>query len=111
MSTSLRHDEPSLEIRYAVGAAAFGVAADGQLGETDRTSCPIIGEQNSDRLVRLTSKEPLDLLVVLGLGALGPEGLTQLKPRSGVARLRGSNGNRKRLPPNGWRVSCGAKLN
>ena len=73
---SLRCDEPSLEVRHAVAATALGVRANRQLGETDRTGCSILGEEDGERYPRVAGEEPIDLLAVLSFGTLGPEGVT-----------------------------------
>ena len=73
---SLRRDEPSLEVRHAVTAAAVGVGANRQLGETDRAPRSNLGEEDGERLPRIPDKEPIDLRTVLGLGTLGPERVT-----------------------------------
>src|SRR5437867_1149611 len=90
-ATSLRHDEPSLEVRYTVAPAALGVPANRELGESDRAPCAILSEEDCERLPRVARKEAVDVFTVLGFGALGPKGAAQLEPRGSVPRLGGSN--------------------
>jgi len=61
---------------HAVAAAALGVRANRQLGETDRAPCSVLGEEDGERFPRVADEEPIDLLAVLSLGTLGPEGVT-----------------------------------
>src|SRR5207245_10122138 len=49
-ATSLRHDEPSLEVRYTVAPAALGVPANRELGESDRATCAILRAADTERL-------------------------------------------------------------
>jgi len=93
VATSLWHDEPSLEVRDPIAVATLSVRANRQLGEADRTSCPVLGEEDGERFPGIAAKEPVDRLTVVGLGAFGPEGVAELKPRGRVALLRGSNGD------------------
>src|SRR5438128_2659501 len=90
-ATSLRHDEPSLEVRYTVAPAALGVPANRELGESDRAPCAILSEEDCERLPPVARKEAVDVFTVLGFGALGPKGAAQLEPRGSVPRLGGSN--------------------
>src|SRR5438309_9369896 len=92
LAASLRHDEPSLEVGHAVAAAALGVRANGELRETDRTSCVVLGEKHGERLPRFAGEELGDVVAVLGVGTLGPERATQLQPSCRVASRCGSNG-------------------
>src|SRR5207249_7086021 len=109
VSTSLRHDEPSFDVRHTVAAAAFGVRANRHFHEAERTSCPVLGKKDRERLARVAGEEPGDLLPVLGCGILGPEAVAQLKPRGSVPRYSGSNRDHcmaaaERMAPR-WRSS------
>jgi hypothetical protein len=73
---SLRRNEPSLEVRHAVTAAALGLRANRQLGEADRAPGSILGEEDGERFPRVAGKEPIDLLAVLSFGTLGPKRVT-----------------------------------
>jgi len=90
-ATGLWHDEPSLEIRDTVAEAALGIRTNGEFSEADRKSRSILGQEDSERFPRVAGEEPLDLLAVLGFGTLGPESVTQLKPRGSVGRLGKTN--------------------
>jgi hypothetical protein len=52
------------------------VRANRQLGETDRAPCSVLGKEDGERFPRVAAEEPIDLLAVLSLGTLGPEGVT-----------------------------------
>src|SRR5207253_10481618 len=92
-AASSRHDEPPLEVGHTVAAAALGLCANRQLCEADRPSCAVLGEDNSERFLRLACKESVDLLTVLGFGAFRPEGMAQPEPGGRVAWLRGAYGD------------------
>lgn len=82
------HDEPPLEVRHAISVAPLGVRPDGELREAYRLSRGIHGEEDGERLGCLAAKEAIDLLAVLGFGAVGPEGVPQPEPRAGVVSPR-----------------------
>jgi len=52
------------------------VRANRQLGETDRAPGSVLGEEDGERFPRVAAEEPIDLLAVVSLGTLGPEGVT-----------------------------------
>src|SRR3989449_2863606 len=94
-ATRSRHNEPSLEIRHAIPLTSLGVRANRELGKTDRTPCPVLGQKSSERLLRVAGEEPGDRFPMFRLGAVRPQGVTQFEPRGRVARRRGSNSDHR----------------
>ena len=82
------HDEPPLEIGHAVGVTPLCMRPDGEFREAHRLPGRIFGEEDREWVRSLASEESIDLLAVLGCGALRPEGVPQAEPRGGVASRR-----------------------
>src|SRR5207244_12595416 len=64
-AAGLGHNEPSLKVGHPIAAAALGVRSNRQFGKSDGASCPVLGEQDGERLPQVAGKEPLNLLTVL----------------------------------------------
>lgn len=79
-------DEPTLQITHSIGSTTLGVRANGDLGEADQTRFAR-GDQDCTRRTGVR-KGPLDLLPVLGLRSVRPQGMAKTGQRRGISGRR-----------------------
>jgi len=89
----LWHDEPPLEVGYAVTGAPLGTRANRELGEAKYTPSSVLGQEDGEWFTGLAGEKAIDLGTVFGFGAIGPESVAQTQPGTRVALGGWSNGN------------------